>query len=522
MKKNFKRIFAIFLTIATLFTTVVSTYAETAPNSFYGKHYKLSDTPMTFPATFRVKKTTDGKYIYCAHYAKTPPVTSVKYTKGKVITDKGMNYILNEAYSVSNDKDFFIYQTALWIYMIDKGLMPQPYSTLTTFKSKVNNSSSATAKTIKNIVSAAKKASANDTTAPTISVDTNNTKFTLNSDRTYYVSNGITVNSSTGSYDVTLTNAPSGTKYEKSGNNLIIKVPVSSVTSSKTNVEFKVNNSKVTYTSYYYNPSNSKYQVMTATYKDTKTADDKASLSIEKTSISISKQDITSKEELPGATLVIKDENGKEIEKWVSTNQKHVIENLPAGTYTLTEIIAPEGYVLSSETITFTIDDKGNLYDKDGNSIAYVVMYNEKEAIPEEPKLGGVCVSKQDVTNGKEIAGAKLVIKDYDGNIVHEWISEEGKSECIELKPGIYTLTETMQPEGYILSTETITFTVKEDGSITKVVMYNTPDKKETVEVPVEDTASYKTVTSSLIGILVIAIGSVLVFKTSKKETDLS
>ena len=193
MKKNFKKIFAIILTIATLFSTIAPTYAESAPSSFYGKHYTLSNTPMTFPATFRVKKTTNGKYIYCAHYAKTPPVSSIKYTKGKVITDKGMNYILNKAYNVSNDKDFFIYQTALWIYMIDKGLMPQPYNTLTTFKSKVNNSSSSTAKTIKNLVSSAKKASANDTTAPTISINTNNAKFTLNSDGTYYVSNGITV-----------------------------------------------------------------------------------------------------------------------------------------------------------------------------------------------------------------------------------------------------------------------------------------------------------------------------------------
>ncbi len=81
----------------------------------------------------------------------------------------------------------------------------------------------------------------------------------------------------------------------------------------------------------------------------------------EETKVYISKQDITNKEELPGATLVIKDENGNEIEKWVSTNEPHLIEGLGEGTYTLTEITAPDGYSLNEETITFKIDANGVL-----------------------------------------------------------------------------------------------------------------------------------------------------------------
>ena len=86
--------------------------------------------------------------------------------------------------------------------------------------------------------------------------------------------------------------------------------------------------------------------------------------------VAISKQDITTKQELPGATLVIKDANGKEIDRWVSTNEVHYVE-LEKGTYTLTEVIAPKGYVLSTETITFTVDENGNV-DKP------VIMYNTK------------------------------------------------------------------------------------------------------------------------------------------------
>ena len=86
--------------------------------------------------------------------------------------------------------------------------------------------------------------------------------------------------------------------------------------------------------------------------------------------VAISKQDMTTKQELPGATLVIKDANGKEIDRWVSTNEVHYVE-LEKGTYTLTEVIAPKGYVLSTETITFTVDENGNV-DKP------VIMYNTK------------------------------------------------------------------------------------------------------------------------------------------------
>ena len=97
----------------------------------------------------------------------------------------------------------------------------------------------------------------------------------------------------------------------------------------------------------------------------------------EQTKVYISKQDITNKgTELPGATLILKDKDGNEIEKWESGNEPHLIEGLGKGTYTLTEITAPEGYSVNEETITFTIDENGNI---SGDT----VMYNTP--IPEVP-----------------------------------------------------------------------------------------------------------------------------------------
>ena len=95
------------------------------------------------------------------------------------------------------------------------------------------------------------------------------------------------------------------------------------------------------------------------------------------TKVYISKQDITNKGvELPGATLVLENSDGIEIERWESGTEPNLIEGLPAGTYTLTEITAPDGYTKSEETITFTIDANGVV---SGNTI----MYNTP--IPEVP-----------------------------------------------------------------------------------------------------------------------------------------
>lgn len=47
--------------------------------------------------------------------------------------------------------------------------------------------------------------------------------------------------------------------------------------------------------------------------------------------VKISKVDITTNEELPGAELVIKDKDGNEIDRWISTNKPHYVEKIPAG-----------------------------------------------------------------------------------------------------------------------------------------------------------------------------------------------
>ena len=96
------------------------------------------------------------------------------------------------------------------------------------------------------------------------------------------------------------------------------------------------------------------------------------------TKVQISKQDITTGVELPGATLQLIDENGNVVEEWVTTNEPHMIEGkLIAGKeYTLKEIIAPEGYEIANE-IKFTVNADG--------TVTEVVMYDEHTPDLETP-----------------------------------------------------------------------------------------------------------------------------------------
>jgi len=85
--------------------------------------------------------------------------------------------------------------------------------------------------------------------------------------------------------------------------------------------------------------------------------------------------------------------------------------------------------------------------------------------LPKEEVEKEVVFSKVNIA-GKEIAGAKIQIKDEQGQLVKEWISKEGQSETFKLKAGTYTFHEEAAPNGYLKVTD-ITFEVNEQGKVT-------------------------------------------------------
>ena len=75
--------------------------------------------------------------------------------------------------------------------------------------------------------------------------------------------------------------------------------------------------------------------------------------------------------------------------------------------------------------------------------------------------------------------GAKSQVIDTDGNVIDEWTStsEPHLIEAVLTAGASYTLKEITAPDGYEIA-ESVNFTVKDDGSITKVVMKDAPTPK--------------------------------------------
>ena len=204
------------------------------------------------------------------------------------------------------------------------------------------------------------------------------------------------------------------------------------------------------------------------TWDDWKLLDDATVIMRDDTiKVEISKKDLTTMEELPGAELTVTDKDGKEIDRWVSTDTPHYIEKLPAGDYTLTEVKAPDGYAFA-ESVPFTVLPTGE-----------VQRFEMRDDVIK------VEISKVDITTNKELPGAELIITNKDGKKIDRWVSTDKPHYTEKLPAGEYTLTEITAPDGYDIA-ESIRFTVLPTGEVQTVVMKDartperTPQPEET------------------------------------------
>ena len=179
--------------------------------------------------------------------------------------------------------------------------------------------------------------------------------------------------------------------------------------------------------------------------------------------VEISKKELTTMEELPGAELTITDKDGKEIDRWVSSDKPHYIEKLPAGDYTLTEVKAPDGYAFS-ESVPFTVLPTGE-----------VQRFEMRDDVIK------VEISKVNITTNKELPGAELILTNKDGKVVEHWTSTDKPHYIEKLPAGEYTLTEVTAPAGYEIA-EDISFTVLPTGEVQRVVMKDAPIPEQPVQ----------------------------------------
>ena len=217
-------------------------------------------------------------------------------------------------------------------------------------------------------------------------------------------------------------------------------------------------------------------------------------------------------------SVVDKYKTGKTLYNWISTTEvKKII--LTEGEYSLSETIAPVGYKLSTTTIEFKVDANGSVYVKNekGNYVAVdkVVMINVLKDV--------VTIAKKDSKTDVLVAGATLVIKNKDGNIVKEFTTTNEYYQ-LTMDAGTYTIEEKSAPAGYIKSNEIITFELLDNGTLkikdkngdfiesNLVTFYNSKGE----EVPVPATASSSTLL--IIGGLVLIIGGAYCVRKTIKE----
>ena len=216
--------------------------------------------------------------------------------------------------------------------------------------------------------------------------------------------------------------------------------------------------------------------------------------------VSISKKDVTGKNELKGATLglyrvesVTNPETGETTENlvqvgetWESGNTPKEIKNLIIGeTYVLKELKAPNGYSYAAD-IRFVVKN-----DKEAEVVDHV---QNIEMLDGKHNIQIAKVVKGSDNSYINVPGAEMQIKKGD-DIIEEWTSEN-KPHVVEDKDNkivsgeTYILHEKKAPAGYLLASD-IVFTVGNDGKVsvvndesqTNTSLINMIDEPQTVTV---------------------------------------
>ena len=161
--------------------------------------------------------------------------------------------------------------------------------------------------------------------------------------------------------------------------------------------------------------------------------------------------------------IKIKGEEDDDSQLYVTDKDgKLSITGLSSGDYTVQEVKTLPGYNLNDDVIEFTVDKDCLINGKEEYQI-------EAKNVPNE-----VHISKKDITNGEPVPGATLRVTDADGNVVDEWVSTDEEHVLWALPAGTYTLTETLPPEQYELSSS-VQFTVKDSLEVQKAEMLDRP-----------------------------------------------
>lgn len=224
------------------------------------------------------------------------------------------------------------------------------------------------------------------------------------------------------------------------------------------------------------------------TYQDPKIALLTKEIAVEETPIivEISKSDITTGKELPGAKLEILDKNGETFAAWTTDGKPYTINAIPAGDYTLRETTSPYGYQIAEE-VPFTVEETGEI---------------QKVTMSDERVLGRICIFKTDDSTKKPLAGAEFEVRDEKGKVLAKLTSDkDGEAVTKPVPIGSYKedgtfdkdlhyyVVEVEAPDGYILDDKKHDIVLQYDDDPPEFVEYtlnvkNQPDKPDKPRLP--------------------------------------
>lgn len=185
-----------------------------------------------------------------------------------------------------------------------------------------------------------------------------------------------------------------------------------------------------------------------------------------KPGISILKIDSDTKKPLANAVFRTEQVDGA-FTKEYTTDQNGEIElaDLEPGVYTVTEISAPEGYVIDTQSRTFEAAADGSVQ---------LVFTNTKNP--------GLTIYKIDSDTGKGLEGAVIRISNLSGSQTFDKVTEENGKIVLEgLAEGIYAVQEISAPAGYLLNSEIYHVTL-EAGGKNELVIQNTRKPSLTIK----------------------------------------
>ena len=183
-------------------------------------------------------------------------------------------------------------------------------------------------------------------------------------------------------------------------------------------------------------------------------------------SLIIEKRDVDTMKLLPGAQFRIEKASGELIGTYTTDEDGKIeiteLDGLTEGTIYITEIKAPDGYILD------TTRHSVNLKAGQGTTVALT-----------NTSRPGLEIVKKDSLTGKPVAGARFNIKHLlndsgEKDLGDYTTSANGTFFIPDLVPGRYIVTETQAAEGYILDSTPRIIEV-EGGKLNIVEVFNTP-----------------------------------------------